>query len=115
MVAIACYEDRDEGVAIPLLGLVAPALATPVMRGEVRVRPGEPRPAAAPIALRARRGTVDLALGIARAVDAESVLDDLLAGLDQAPTLVSALAARRGGQAVALVRGDDTARVIASA
>ena len=49
--AIACWDEGVEGLAIGELGLRAPFFAEPVLRGETRVRPGDARPAAAPIAL----------------------------------------------------------------
>lgn len=113
MVAVGCYEVPLDGVAVPALGLVAPFFAAPVRRGEPRVRPGEPRPAAAPIALRARRGLVDLALGIAQADDADAALDRVLAALDQAPTVAEALAASGGGRAIAVVRTREAALTVA--
>jgi gamma-glutamyltranspeptidase/glutathione hydrolase len=79
LIAIACYETPDEGVAIPELGLRAPFTAAPVMRGETRVRPGTPRPAASPIALSESEALVDLALGIAHHDAAEAAFAALLA------------------------------------
>ena len=113
LVAIACYEVPGEGVAIPALGLLAPALASPVMRGEARVRPGEARPACAPIALRMRRGIVDVAIGLAEAPDGEASLEALLAHLDDAARLLEAVGSAPG-RPVALVRTGDTAAIVAS-
>lgn len=113
LVAIACYEVPVDGVAVPALGLLAPAFASPVMRGETRVRPGEPRSASAPIALRARRGIVDVAIGVALAENAEAALESLLDRLDDAALLLEAINAAPGAP-VALVRSGDTASVVAS-
>jgi hypothetical protein len=113
LVAIACYEAPVEGLALPALGLVAPAFATPVMRGETRVRPGEPRPAAGPIALRALRGIADLAVGLAEAADAEASLDVVLRALAGAPTTAAAVAAAPSGRPVAVLRARGGARAIA--
>lgn len=113
LVAIACYEVPVDGVAVPGLGLLAPAFASPVMRGEARVRPGEPRPASAPIALRTRRGIVDVAIGLALAQNAETALEALLDRLDDAALLHEAIAAAPGAP-VALVRSGETAAVVAS-
>jgi hypothetical protein len=113
LVAIACYEVPGDGVAIASLGLSAPAFASPVMRGEARVRPGEPRTAAAPIALRAHRGVVDLAMGLAQTEDPELHLEALLAHLDEAGALLTALRAARG-RPVAITRTGDNAAVLAS-
>jgi len=113
LVAIACYEVPLAGVPIAALGLTAPAFASPVMRGEARVRPGEPRSAAAPIALRAQRGVVDAAMGLAEAEEPEPALESLLAQLDDAAALLSAIRASRG-RPVAITRTGDNAAVLAS-
>jgi hypothetical protein len=113
LVAIACYEVALDGVPIPSLGLVAPAFAAPVLRGEARVRPGEPCPAPAPIALRTRRGVVDVAIGLAEAPDAETALESLLAKLDDAAALLEAIGGAPG-RPVAVVRTGETAAVVAS-
>jgi hypothetical protein len=54
VLAVACFEVTDEGVLVEGLGLVAPLLAEPVLRGTTRVRPGEARPAAVGNATRDR-------------------------------------------------------------
>jgi hypothetical protein len=72
--AVACFEVAEEGVAIPALGLVAPLLGEPVLRGTARVRPGEARVAPAPIAL----GDGELALAVAATADGARYLADLL-------------------------------------
>jgi gamma-glutamyltranspeptidase/glutathione hydrolase len=114
LAAVACYEAPPEGLAVPALGLVAPLFAAPVRRGEARVRPGEPRPAAAPIALRAQAGRVDLALGVAQTADAEGALDAVIERLGE-PTVAGAVSAAPAGRVVALVRTREAALVVASA
>jgi hypothetical protein len=114
MVAIACYEAPFEGVSVPALGLVAPRAAAPVLRGKPRVSPGDARPAAAPIALRARRGLVDLALGVAAAPAADASLDAMIAVLEAVPTIQEALASAAGGRPVAIFCTRDSARALAS-
>jgi hypothetical protein len=114
LAAVACYEVTIEGVAVPALGLVAPRCASPVLRGKPRVPPGEARPAAAPIALRARRGIVDLALGVAAVANADEALDAVLAALGIAPTILEALSAAQGGRNVAIFSDRDTARASVS-
>ncbi len=114
LVAIACYEAPLEGLAVPGLGLVAPASAAPVMRGETRVRPGEPCPAVAPIAIRARRGLVDLAIGVASTGDAEGELEAILARLDEATPIGESIRVA-SARAVAVARTRDTAVALASA
>jgi hypothetical protein len=112
LVAIACYEVSLDGVAIVELGLVAPFAAAPVRRGEPRVRPGEPRAAAAPIALRVSQGVVDLALGIARAASAERQLGAVLAALHGDATLEQAMAARTEGRLAGVACSRDAARAV---
>jgi hypothetical protein len=114
LVAVACYEAPIEGLAVPHLGLVAPPSAAPVMRGETRVPPGEVRPSAAPIALRAGGGVVDLALGVACSPEGEALLTAVLAALD-AQILSEALGAAASARTVAVVRTRDAAIVVASA
>jgi hypothetical protein len=115
LVAIACYEAPVEGVAIPALGLVAPRTAAPVLRGQPRVAPGVPRPAASPIALRARGGVVEFALGIAAAADADTALDAMALLFDTLPTFAEALASPHSGRAVTIACTRDSARALASA
>ncbi|HEX8794486.1 MAG TPA: hypothetical protein VF765_26255 [Polyangiaceae bacterium] len=114
LLCAACYESTEEGVPVPALGLVAPALASPVMRGETRVRPGEPRPSAAPIAIRVRNGLADLAVGIGVLADAEGALDRLLPRLDETPLVADAIGAS-AGRGVAVARTRESAVVAASA
>jgi hypothetical protein len=115
LVAIACYEVSIEGVPVPALGVVAPLAAAPVLRGRVRIAPGVPRPAAAPVALRVRKGVVELALGIGADADADDVLDALVRLFETLPTFAEALAAPHGGRAVAIACTRDSARALASA
>ena len=115
LVAIACYEAPMDGVPVPALGLVAPRSASPVLRGKARIAPGAARPASAAIALRARKGVVELALGIAATADADSALDAMLRLFDALPTFAEALAAPHGGRAVALASTRDGVRTLASA
>jgi hypothetical protein len=115
LVAIACYEEPLEGLAVPALGLLAPAFASPVMRGEARVRPGEPRPAAAPIALRILRGVADLAAGLAEASDAQASLEIVMSALSDDRTVAAAMALAPSGRPVAIVRDRDGGRIVASA
>ncbi len=111
-VCIACYESPEDGLPIPELGLIAPASAEPVLRGQPRVRPGEPRPAAAPIAVRVRKGLADLAFGLALTPHPD--LLPLLAKLDELPLISDALAGAPG-KPVAVVRTREAALVAASA
>jgi gamma-glutamyltranspeptidase/glutathione hydrolase len=112
LVCIACYESPEDGLSIPELGLIAPAYAEPVRRGLPRVTPGEPRPAASPIAVRTRKGIADLALGLALTPDPD--LAPLFKKLDELP-LVSEALAGAPGKPVAVVRTREAAMVAASA
>ena len=114
LAAVACYEVPIDGAPVPALGLLAPRCAAPVLRGKPRVAPAEPRPAAAPIALRARRGIVDLALGVAAAAAAGASLDAILEALEGSLTTMAALHSVPGGVPIAIVCERDATRAIAS-
>jgi gamma-glutamyltranspeptidase/glutathione hydrolase len=111
LVVCACYEAPLEGVRIPGLDLVAPRAADPVMRGRPRVSPGDPRPAPAPIALRATQGTIDLALGIAESAGGDGALPGMIAALAEG-AIASEVLPRASGRACLLVRSREGARVI---
>jgi gamma-glutamyltranspeptidase/glutathione hydrolase len=111
LVAAAVYDVHLDGVTIAPLGLVAPPTATPVLRGQPRVRPGEPRPAAAPMAL-GEQDYVDLLAATYGAPDAETTLGRLLEALGTSETLEGALDATATKNVVAVVRSRDAARVI---
>jgi gamma-glutamyltranspeptidase/glutathione hydrolase len=102
LVAVASYQVAADGLPIPALGLVAPLAATPVMRGKPRVPAGEPCAAAAPIALRTNKGTIDLALGVALAPDAEAILAALLDAIATEATFAAAFATVKQGRPVGL-------------
>ena len=112
LAAVACYEVPMVGVPVPALGLLAPRSAAPVLRGTPRITPGDPRRAAAPIALRVRRGIVDLALGVAASPDACASLDSILEALRAEVTTTAALKSALGGRLVAIVSERDTTRAI---
>jgi hypothetical protein len=114
LLCAACYESTEEGISVPALGLLAPAFAAPVMRGETRVRPGEPRPSAAPIAIRVRAGLADLAVGIGILADAETALGRLIPRLDESLLVADAVGAS-AGRGVAVARTRESAVVAASA
>jgi hypothetical protein len=115
LAVVACYEVAvDGGVAVPALGLHAPRSAEPVLRGQTRVAPGEPRIAAAPIALRALRGIVDLALGVAAAADGSAALDAIVDALGGPLATMAALQSSPTGRPIAIVRERDATRALAS-
>jgi gamma-glutamyltranspeptidase/glutathione hydrolase len=72
--AIACWDEGIEGLMLPELGLRAPYFAQPVLRGETRIRPGDARPAAAPIAFVGRDGNPEFAFVAFGSADAYDVL-----------------------------------------
>ncbi len=115
MVALACYEVPFDGIAVAALGLVAPRAAAPVLRGQMRVVPGKPRPAASPIALRAQRGIVDMALGMAGAHDAEDSLDVLVAAIATAVVIGEAMNSVKSGRPAGVLCVGNAVRVLASA
>ncbi len=97
--AIACYEVPEDGLSIPELELLAPFAAAPVLRGEPRLRPGTPRPAAAPIAVIEATSVYEMAVGIATLRGGEGVLGRWLADCDPFAT-----AAPAEGRVVGLVK-----------
>jgi hypothetical protein len=115
MVAVACYEVPFDGVAVSALGIIAPRTAAPVLRGQMRVVPGKPRAAASPIALRAHRGIVNLAIGVATAQDAEDSLDALVAALATAVVIGETMNGVKSGRPVGVLCTPDAVRVLASA
>lgn len=118
LVAVACYQVGGTAVTIDALGLSAPAMAAPVLRGTPRVRPGTPRPARAPVALLTRvDDVVEGAVALVGASAGEEALEVLLQGFrTKAPD--EALAAARppesegdglrsdAGQAFTLLRAE---------
>jgi gamma-glutamyltranspeptidase/glutathione hydrolase len=76
--AIACWDEGASGLQIPELGLRAPFFATPVLRGETRVRPGDARPAAAPIAIVGTDSGPEFGFAAFGASDAYEVLQGAL-------------------------------------
>ncbi|MDB4936083.1 MAG: hypothetical protein JWP87_3055 [Labilithrix sp.] len=79
--AIACWDEGVDGLTIPELGLRAPFFAEPVLRGETRVRPGDARPAAAPIALVGTDSGPEFAFAAFGAGDAYDVLRGAIRGV----------------------------------
>jgi gamma-glutamyltranspeptidase/glutathione hydrolase len=77
--AIACWDEATDGLLLPDLGLRAPFFAEPVRRGQTRVRPGDARPAAAPMALVGPAAAPELAFCAFGAGDAYAMLDQAIA------------------------------------
>jgi hypothetical protein len=112
LAAVACYEAPAEGVDVPSLGLVLPFAAEPVRRGRTRVRPGDVRPVAAPIALRFAEGVVDLCVGVGQTVSAETALDGILQAVVRGDVHTSAVSSPTG-RVAALSRVGDRVRILA--
>ena len=72
--AIACWDEGIDGLTLSEVGLRAPFFAEPVMRGATRIRPGDARPAAAPIALVGTDSGPEFAFAAFGAGDAYDVL-----------------------------------------
>ncbi|MGH7272209.1 MAG: hypothetical protein ACREJ3_17405, partial [Polyangiaceae bacterium] len=68
-----------------------------------------------PIALRARHGLVDLAMGIAAVADAEASLHTVTLAIQATPMLAEAIASAQTGRPMAILCTHEAARVLASA
>jgi hypothetical protein len=79
--AIACWDEATDGLMIPELGLRAPFFAEPVRRGQTRIRPGDVRGAAAPVAFIGTVAAPELALCAFGASDAYDVLGQAIEAL----------------------------------
>ena len=79
--AAACFCDSPDGIMLEELGLRAPFYAEPVRRGATRVKPGDARPAAAPMALVGTTIAPEVAMAAFGASDAYDVLGGALAAL----------------------------------
>lgn len=79
--AVACWDEATDGLLLSDLGLRAPFFAEPVRRGQTRVRPGDPRPAAGPVALVGTVAAPELALSAFGAADAYAVLAQAIESL----------------------------------
>jgi hypothetical protein len=103
----------DSGVLVPELGVSLPACGVPVRRGVPRVRPGEPRDLAMPMAI-VERGA-DLRIAVAGARADACRIDDLIA-LASEPILEGAFSRllARGG-VIAVVAERTGGRVVIGA
>ena len=108
-VAVACYEAAEIGVEIPGLECTAPPTAEPVRRGTTRVRPGDPRPACAPIALLEAEGALQAALGFGGQI-AQKPLAAALSAFLEGQAVDMAAHATPGAVPVGVVRTRDGAR-----
>lgn len=106
--AVACWEEATDGLLIPELGLRAPFLAEPVRRGQTRIRPGEVRAAAAPVALVGAPGAPEILLCAFGASDAYDVLGQAIEGL----VTDERIEAHGESRLIALAHANDTASVL---
>jgi hypothetical protein len=108
-VVIACYEAPESGIEVPELALVAPRSAAPVLRHTTRVRPGEPCPAASPMALLEAAGALEAAVGSSGqgAAGLEAIIAAFLRGM---PAESAARDEPSGGRAIGVVRTKSGAR-----
>lgn len=72
--AVACWDEGADGIMLGDLGFRAPFFAEPVRRGQTRVRPGEARPASAPVAMIVRGAAIEVTFAAFGAGDAYDVL-----------------------------------------
>jgi Gamma-glutamyltranspeptidase len=105
LLAVACYEVPKGGLMVEGFDLVAPFHASPVLRGERRVNPGEACAAPAPIALGRAGGVIDVAVGLGADSAPEASLREWLATyrpqseLERAePTPAGLVGAQRAGK-----------------
>jgi len=108
--AIACWDEATDGLLIPELGLRAPFLAEPVRRGQTRVRPGDVRPAAGPVAFVGTAAGPDVALAAFGAADAYSVLAQVIESI----VTEERIEAHGEARLVALAHANGTASVLRS-
>jgi gamma-glutamyltranspeptidase/glutathione hydrolase len=105
--AIACWDESTEGLPIGELALRAPFFAEPVRRGQTRVRPGDPRAAAAPAALLGSVDAPEIAFAAFGAADAYDVLAQALTGFNG-----ERIEAHGEARLVALTHANGTASVL---
>ena len=106
--ALACWDEATDGLMIPDLGLRAPFFAEPVRRGQTRVKPGDPRPAAAPAALAGPTAAPGIAFAAFGAGDAYDVLGGCLAAF----IAEGKIEAHGGARLVAVSHAGGTASVL---
>ena len=108
--AIACWDEATDGVSIPELGLRAPFFAEPVRRGQTRVRPGDVRAAAGPVAFVGGAAGPELALAAFGASDAYGVLAQAIESI----VTEERIEAHGDARLVALAHVNGTASVLRS-
>lgn len=108
--AIACWEEKPDGLFIEELGLRGPYQAEPVRRGQTRVRPADVRPAAGPIAFVGSVASPELALCAFGAPDAFTILGQAIEGY----VSEERLEAHGEARLVALAHANGTASVLRS-
>jgi len=107
--AIAVFDEATDGLMVGDLALRAPFFAEPVKRSQTRVKPGEARPAAAPIAL-VGSDAPEIAFAAFGAGDAYEVVRGAIQGLARAERIE----AHGDARLVALSHASGTASVFRS-
>jgi hypothetical protein len=79
--AVAAWDEGASGIMLQDCGLRAPFFAEPVLRGVTRTRPGDPRPASAPVAFVGDDTGIEVAFAAFGARDAYDVLRDAMRSL----------------------------------
>ncbi len=108
--AIACWDEATDGLLIPELGLRAPFFAEPVRRGQTRVKPGDVRPAAGPVAFVGSAAAPEVALAAFGAGDAYAVLAQAIESI----VTEERIEAHGDARLVALAHANSTASVLRS-
>jgi len=103
--AVACWDEGFDGIMLPDLEIRAPFFAEPVRRGQTRVKPGDPRAAAAPLAMVGTTAGPEVAFAACGAGDAYDVLAEAI----HAYTESGMLEAQGDARLVAIARAGDGA------
>ena len=107
--ALACWDEPADGRYVEELGLRAPFYAEPVRRGETRIKPGDVRPGAAPIAM-IGAAAPEIAFAAYGASDAYAVLGQAI----ESYVATRAIEAHGESRLIALAHGNATASVLRS-
>ena len=107
-VAAACYEVASDALDIGAFDLAAPKSAAPVLRGQERVRPGDPIAAFAPLAISHRDALWEAVVGIAKSISGSDIANALSSSDDVG--LEDDL--RALGPAAAIMRAEDRVRPV---
>lgn len=107
-IAAACYETSADAVSLGAFDLSAPKSASPVLRGQERVRPGDPIAAFAPIAITHVEALWESVLGVTRGVHGTE-LANAFAGPDAD---IEKMLRTFGADAFAIERAESRVRIV---